>query len=172
MEILKESEARALSAPFTYTLVTSLDKIGLPNALGVAWVTRTSAKPFLILISIDPSRYSHEGIQMHKEFVLNYPNEDQTKAAWICGTKSGRDGDKIELSGLKLIDSMAVKVPTIDNATVAFECKVIDQFETGDHTVFVGEVVCMRGNPNKPNHLYVTSKNNLFSMSGDDRREV
>ncbi len=168
MEILKESEARALSAPSPYTLVTSLDKKGLPNALGVAWVTRTSFEPFLILISIDPRRYSHEGIQMHKEFVLNYPSQDQANAAWICGTKSGRDGDKIKLSGLKLVDSVAVKVPTIEGATVAFECKVVDQFETGDHTVFVGKVVCMSGNPNKPRHLYISSKHKLFSISGDE----
>ena len=100
MQKLKESEAIALSAPLPYALVTSLDKNGRPNAMGVAWATRTSIEPFLIMISIDHRRYSHEGIQMHKAFVLNYPNEDQADAAWICGTKSGRDGDKIKLAGL------------------------------------------------------------------------
>lgn len=51
-----------------------------------------------------------------------------------------------------------MKVPTIDGVTVAFECKVVDNLETGDHTVFVGEVVGMSGNPTKPGHLYVSSK--------------
>ena len=168
MQDLNQSEAIALSAPFPYALVTSLDKNGRPNAMGVAWATRTSFEPFLILISIDHRRYSHEGIQMHKEFVLNYPNEEQADAAWICGTKSGRDGDKLKLAGLKLVDSKVVKVPTIDGVTVAFECKVVDEFETGDHTVFVGEVVGMTGNPAKPKHLYVSSKHKLFGMSGDE----
>ena len=167
MQNLNESEAIALSAPFPYALVTSLDKNGRPNAMGVAWATRTSFEPFLILISIDHRRYSHEGIQMHKEFVLNYPNEEQADAAWICGTKSGRDGDKLKLAGLKLVDSKVVKVPTIDGVTVAFECKVVDKFETGDHTVFVGEVVGMTGNPPKPKHLYVSSKHQLFSLVGN-----
>lgn len=167
MQNLNESEAIALSAPFPYVLVTSLDKNGRPNAMGVAWATRTSFEPFLMLISIDHRRYSHEGIQMHKEFVLNYPNEGQADAAWVCGTKSGRDGDKIKLAGLKLVDSKAVKVPTIDGVTVAFECKVVDKFETGDHTVFVGEVVGMTGNPAKPEHLYVSSKHKLFGLVGD-----
>ena len=166
MQVLKESEALALTGPYPYTLVTSLDKNGQPNALGVSWVTRTSFEPLLILISIDHRRYSHEGIRMHKEFVLNYPSDDQAEAAWICGTRSGRDGDKIKLAGLKLIDSKAVSVPTIDGVTVAFECKVIDQFETGDHTVFVGQVVRATGNPSKPKHLYVSSKHNLFGLSG------
>jgi flavin reductase (DIM6/NTAB) family NADH-FMN oxidoreductase RutF len=167
MQVLKESEALALSGPFPYTLVTSIGKNGRPNAMGVAWATRTSIEPFLIMISIDHRRYSHEGIQMHKEFVLNYPSEDQTEAAWICGTKSGRDGNKIKLAGLKLVDSKAVKVPTIEGATVAFECKVLDQFETGDHTVFVGKVVGTSGNLDKPKHLYVSSRHKLFGMKGD-----
>jgi flavin reductase (DIM6/NTAB) family NADH-FMN oxidoreductase RutF len=62
MQDLNESEAIALSAPFPYALVTSLDKNGRTNAMGVAWATRTSFEPFLILISIDHRRYSHEGI--------------------------------------------------------------------------------------------------------------
>jgi flavin reductase (DIM6/NTAB) family NADH-FMN oxidoreductase RutF len=135
--------------------------------MGVAWATRTSFEPFLMLISIDHRRYSHEGIQMHKEFVLNYPNEEQADAAWVCGTKSGRDGDKLKLAGLKLVDSKVVKVPTIDGVTVAFECKVMDEFETGDHTVFVGEVVGMTGDPAKPEHLYVSSKHKLFGLIGN-----
>jgi len=167
MQNLKESEAISLSAPFPYVLVTSLDEKERPNAMGVAWVTRTSFEPFLIMISIDRRRYSHNGIQMHKEFVVNYPNTDQADAALICGTKSGRDGDKIKLAGLKLADSVAVKVPTIEGVTVAFECKVVDQFETGDHTVFVGKVVGTSGNPEKSKHLYVSSKFKLFGMEGE-----
>ena len=33
MQVLSESEALALSEPFPYTLVTSLDKNGRPNAM-------------------------------------------------------------------------------------------------------------------------------------------
>jgi len=167
MKVLNDSEATALSAPFPYALVTSLDMKGRPNAMGITWVTRTSFDPFLIMISVDKRRYSHEGILKHKEFVLNHPSEDQAEAAWICGTKSGRDGDKIKLAGLKLVDSATVRAPTIDGVTVAFECKVVDQIETGDHTVFIGQVVGMSGNPDKSRHLYVTAKHKLFGMSGD-----
>ena len=74
--------------------------------------------------------------------------------------------NKIKEAGLSLIDSVAVQVPTIEGATVAFECKVIGQFETGDHTVFVGEVVATRGEPQKAGHLYVTSNYEFFSLEG------
>lgn len=118
----------------------------------------------MLLISIDHTRYSHEGIDIHKEFVVNYQSEDQINGAWICGTKSSRDTDKIKEAGFTLVDSIAVKVPTIDGVTVAFECKVVAQFETGDHTVFVGEVVATRGNPNQVKHLHVTSDYKFFSQ--------
>jgi len=166
MQILNESEALALSGPLPYTLISSLDRNGRPNIMGASWVTRTSFKPFLLLISIDHRRYSHEGIRTHKEFVLHYPSQSQAEAAWICGTKSGRDEDKIKASGLTLVTSKVVKVPTIEGATAAFECKVVDQMETGDHTVFVGEVVGISGSPDKFRHLFVSSEHKLFAMDG------
>lgn len=76
MKILEDSEAIALSAPFPYALVTSLDMKERPNAMGIAWIARTSFDPFLIMISVDKRRYSHDGILNNKEFVLNYPSED------------------------------------------------------------------------------------------------
>ncbi len=111
MKKLNQDQAVNLTAPMIYTLVTSLDKEGQPNALGVAWVTRTSFDPFLMLVSIDHSRYSHSGIDYHGEFVVNYPSDEQKDGSLICGTKSGRDGDKIKESGLSLVKSEVVKVP-------------------------------------------------------------
>lgn len=164
MKKITEGEAVALSAPLPYALITSLDKNARPNAMGVSWVTRSSFDPFLITVSVDHRRYTHGNINLYKEFVVNYPSEEQKGAAWVCGTKSGRNVNKIEEAGLALIDSTAVKVPTLKDATVAFECKVIDQVETGDHTVFIGEVVAVRGNPDKKSHLFVTSEHKLFGM--------
>lgn len=100
---LKESEAIALTAPFPYALVTSLDKNSLPNAMEVAWASRTSSEPFLLLISIDYRRYSHEGIQMHKEFVLNTPMRSKQM---LPGSVARNRADMaiIKLAGLKLVD--------------------------------------------------------------------
>ncbi|MGZ4906482.1 MAG: flavin reductase family protein [Halobacteriota archaeon] len=166
MQELTQNDAIVLTTPMVYSLVTSLGKDGKPNALGVSWVTRASFDPFLMMISIDHSRYSHAGIDLHKEFVLHYPSAEQERAAWLCGVKSGRDTDKIKEAGLILIDSLNVRVPTIADVTVAFECKVVEQFEAGDHTVFVGEVVATRGDPGRAQHLFVNSKYEFFSLDG------
>ena len=161
---LTQSQAVKLIAPNIYALVTCLDANGKPNAIGVSWVTRTSIEPFQILISIAFTRYSHDAIAQNGEFVINYPSEEQAAGAWLCGVESGKEQNKIEKAGLKLVDSKIVKTPTIEDSTVAFECKTVSSFVTGDHTVFVGEVVAVTGNPEKSKHLYVTANASLISL--------
>jgi flavin reductase (DIM6/NTAB) family NADH-FMN oxidoreductase RutF len=80
--------------------------------------------------AIEPG-YKHAGINFHKEFVVHYPSAQQGAIAWFCGTRSGRDTDKIKEANLSLINSVAVQVPTIEGVTVAFECGVVGQFEIG-----------------------------------------
>jgi hypothetical protein len=52
---------------------------------------------------------------------------------------------------LMLVDSKAVKVPTIEDVTVVFKHKVVNQFD-----------------PDKPKPLYVSSKHRFFGMSGNE----
>ncbi len=160
-ELIKAFE---LITPIPYAVITSLDAKGKPNAMGASWVTRTSIEPVLMLVSIDHSRYTHEGIEKNKEYVINYLTPEQTKAGWICGSESGRNGNKIKKAGLELIPSTTIKTPTIKDAQVALECKVVSTHETGDHTLFIGEVVAATINPQKTKHLYYTSDNRLIGM--------
>ena len=155
MDEISLKKAHLLTSPLYYVLVTSKDTKNQPNVLGVAWLTRTSWKPYLMLISIDHKRFSHECISYCKEFVINYPTIEQKVAAWYCGTHSGRKMDKIKAAGLKLIDSLKVSVPTIADVKLSLECKVINEYDTGDHTIFIGEVVAARQNPQKKKHLYL-----------------
>jgi flavin reductase (DIM6/NTAB) family NADH-FMN oxidoreductase RutF len=164
MENIDNNSAIGLMKPIPYVLVTSLDKEGKPNALGVAAVSMISRSPFLIIVSIAHGRYSHEGIAYHKEFVVCYPSAEQEKGAMICGTKSGRDGDKLDKAGLVIVPSLKVKPPTIKDSTVAFECKLYDSHVAGDHTLFIGEVVAITGTPGKEKHLFLDRNYKPFAM--------
>ncbi|HTY14468.1 MAG TPA: flavin reductase family protein [Methanoregulaceae archaeon] len=168
MKTLSPDDAFARSAPMVYTVVTCLDELGKPNALGVSWVTRASWSPFLMLVSIDHSRYSHAGIRQNREFVINYPTKEQEKGALVCGMSSGRDIDKTVASGLAFVNSEKVRCPTIDGSAVSFECRVIGEMETGDHTVFVGEVVASKGHPEEQNHLYVTHNFTMLALGNEE----
>ncbi len=94
------STAIELSSPYPYTLVVTVDKQGKPNVMGAAWWTFTSVQPPMIAVSIGHPRYTHECLQSCKEFVVCFPSKEQAKAAWFCGTKSGRAMDKFAAAGL------------------------------------------------------------------------
>ncbi len=155
------------TTPLVYSLVTSLDEKNQPNVMGVSWVMRTSFDPFLMAVSIGTARYSHDGIARNPEFVIQYPTQAQAKGAWICGTRSGRQGPgKIEAAGFTLVPSQAVRVPTIDGVAAALECRVKDRWPSGDHTIFVGEVVAASLGAQPSEHLYVGSDFRLFPLRG------
>jgi flavin reductase (DIM6/NTAB) family NADH-FMN oxidoreductase RutF len=118
----------------------------------------------MIAISLGHKRYSHECLQHHREFVLCFPSEEQAKDAWLCGTKSGRDIDKFRETGFVPMHSSVVKPPIIKGVTVAYECRVADHIETGDHTVFIAEVVAKHGDPDRAKHLYSIHYRRLLSI--------
>jgi flavin reductase (DIM6/NTAB) family NADH-FMN oxidoreductase RutF len=171
MKELSKNEAITLSSPLPFALVTSNDENGRPNAIGVSWVTISSWDPWLFLVSIAPERYSHRCIEHSGEFVVNYPSENLAEAAWKCSIQSGKKIDKFKEFGLEAIPSLAVKPPRIRGCTVCIECKVVDRFTTGDHTVFVGEAVASSGEPDQPRHLYCIHYTKLVSIDNQGHND-
>jgi flavin reductase (DIM6/NTAB) family NADH-FMN oxidoreductase RutF len=164
MKEIDKHQAFELASPYPYTLAVTLDKRDRPNIIGLSWWMFTSWKPLMIAISISNQRYTHECLEHNKEFVLCFPSEGQEKDAWTCGTKSGRKVDKFKETGFKPVHSKIVKPPMIEGSTAAYECQVVDQVKTGDHTVFIAEAVAIHGNPEKINHIYSIHYTKLVSI--------
>jgi flavin reductase (DIM6/NTAB) family NADH-FMN oxidoreductase RutF len=59
----------------------------------------------------------------------------------FCGTKSGRNHDKFKEAGLTQLPGKKVKAPLIKECVGHLECKLHSQYITGDHMIFVGEIV-------------------------------
>ena len=127
------------------------------GALGIQW-----KKPVFIAF-VRESRYTKEFLDKNPEFTVNIPYGQYDKSILsICGTRSGRDIDKIQELGLTLEESETVSVPGIRQLPLTLECKIIyrqaqdpgeitpentaryypkDQNGTGDyHTAYYGEV--------------------------------
>lgn len=164
MDELDPNVGFSLTPPLPYVLVTSVDSEGRPNVMGVSWVTKLSFEPFLMAISIGHGRYSHDLIKNCGEFVICYPSAGQEEQAMYCGTRSGRREDKFAQTGLVAIPSKSVRPPTVYGCTVAFECRLVQSHEVGDHTLFVGEVVAVTGHPERQGHIFVTSRQKPIVM--------
>jgi len=64
------------------------------GGMGVLWNKPVS------YIFIRPQRYTYEFLEKNKTYSLSFFDEKYRKALNICGTKSGRDLDKVKEAGL------------------------------------------------------------------------
>ncbi len=130
----------ATKHPARVALAVVEDKDGKYNMITLEWFMKTSIKPPMFAISIGHTRYSHECLQNVRFFNLCLPSKEMIEVSKICGSKSGRDIDKFEVTGVEWFAGRLAKLPIIKEAKANFECKIITQVRSGDHTIFVGEV--------------------------------
>lgn len=136
--------------PQQVALVTSVDREGRPNIITLGWHMHTSFSPPMVAISIGKTRYSHSLISQGKEFVYSIPPFELKDAAFFCGTCSGKKVDKFKETGLTSLPAKLVKPPLIEEAVVNMECRVEEMVITGDHTIFVGRILCSWLGEKKP----------------------
>lgn len=100
---------------------------GKVNTMTIAWGTMGIQwkKPIFIAF-VRESRYTKEFLDKNGEFTVNIPYGEYDKSILsICGTRSGRDIDKIQELGLTLEESETISVPGIRQLPLTLECKVI-----------------------------------------------
>jgi flavin reductase (DIM6/NTAB) family NADH-FMN oxidoreductase RutF len=135
------AEALKRKYPEQIVLAVSVDAAGRPDVITLGWAMPTSGSPPMLAISIGHTRYSHELIERSGEFVLAFPSMALAEACLLCGTKSGRDTDKIAAAALRTVPAKVVKPPLLAGCLANFECRVRGKLVTGDHTIFAGEVL-------------------------------
>lgn len=100
---------------------------GKVNTMTIAWGTMGIQwkKPIFIAF-VRESRYTKELLDKNGEFTVNIPYGEYDRSILsICGTRSGRDIDKLRELGLTLEASETVSVPGIRQLPLTLECKVI-----------------------------------------------
>ena len=114
----------------------------------VSWVTPTSNMPLLFTASVGSGgvetgvaayRYCYSLIDETKEFGINVPTVDLVNAVLKVGTTHSNEVDKFAEAELTPMPSKQIAAPLLEECYINIECKVVDQFVTGDHTVFVGK---------------------------------
>ncbi len=115
----------------------------------------------VFIAMVRDSRFTKIALDKTGEFTVTVPLDDSMKKALaFCGSKSGRDYDKIKECGLELADGKTVDVPVIKCKSVVFECRVMyaqrmDEncmspefkkmfYDSGDvHTLYHGEILAV-----------------------------
>lgn len=129
------------------------------GTLGIEW-----GKP-IYTVFVRESRHTKALLDKSLEFTVNVPWGEVDKAILsLCGTRSGRDVDKIAELGLTLEEPEAISVPAIRELPLTLECQVIyrqdqeptavneentaryyprsEEFPQGDyHTAYYGQIL-------------------------------
>ena len=112
----------------------------------LGWKMWTSAEPPIMAISVAPQRFTHELISRSGEFVLAWPGADLAETTLYTGTRSGRSTDKFAERELTALPATFVKAPLVGECLANLECKVTGKMTTGDHTIFIGQIVAVHIN--------------------------
>jgi len=108
------------------------------NGMSAAWVSRASEQPFLVMASVYKKNYSHALIQSSRVFAVNYLGEGQQNLAIHFGKQSGREVEKFRKVPYFTEETGA---PILKECLAYLDCRVINQMDSGDHTIFLGEVL-------------------------------
>jgi len=135
------NEALAHKYPEWIILVVARDRDGRPNLMPAGWGMICSGHPHLVCVAIAPERYTHTCIEQTGEFVFAWAGEAQAELVQFSGSRSGRDVRKFEEFAIPTAEPAEIGVPLLAEATANLECRVWAAYPSGDHTIFVGEVV-------------------------------
>jgi flavin reductase (DIM6/NTAB) family NADH-FMN oxidoreductase RutF len=162
------SSAHMLLHPRNVVLVSCVDKLGKTNIITLAWSMPTSFDPPMLVISVSPRRYSHKLIRETGEFAVNIPTMDIVKEVLFCGRRTGRRHDKFKEACLTPMPAKMVKPPIIKECVAYLECKLHRKTTTGNHELFIGEVLAAYANEGVFNETFNIEKVKLLYHAGGD----
>lgn len=135
------------------------------NTMTIAWgELGTLWDRSIATVFVKPSRYTKQFIDAADDFSISFFGPEQHKALEICGTKSGRDTNKVEASGLSPIQ--LGNIMTFEEANLVMTCHklyaapfvkdgfiekdLIDRVYPNDdfHTIYIGEIAAIHGQMN------------------------
>ena len=121
--------------------------------VGIVWSRPT------FTVFVRPNRYTFGFMQTASDFTVSVPRVGElADALTLCGTKSGRDVNKVTESNLHLVDAQSVHTPVIAECGLHYECRilarlpldqenmvsedVLQKYETKNpHQIVLGEIV-------------------------------
>ena len=103
------------------------DKSGRANPMTIGWgqVGIVWSRPMFSVL-VRKSRYTYSCLLETSDFTVNVPSAGAFRDALAyCGTKSGRDVDKVNACGLVLKSAQEVQTPAIEGCALHYECRIV-----------------------------------------------
>lgn len=134
--------------PRPIAFVTTISNEGIVNGAPFSYFNVVSSAPPMVSIAVrregELPKDTVRNILENKEFVIHLVNGDNVEAINETSINLPYNQSEIEYANLTLADSNTVKVPSVKEAKVRFECVLEDRFEIKDNGVTVTDLVIGR----------------------------
>lgn len=126
------------------TIITTKDTNGKPFGLTANSYTSLSLDPPLVLVCVDKKVDCYACFEQSKVFAVNFLAEGQDQLSTRFATK-----------GIEKFEGVAIRegsigVPLLEGTIGYIECTLVNGFEGGDHTIYVGEVQAASASGERP----------------------
>ena len=97
-----------------------------PNPMTIGWGTLGEIWHMPIFtVLVRPTRHTFGLMEQAKDFTVCVLSDRHKKHLALCGTKSGRDMDKIKVCGFTLAKSTHILTPYIAESIIHYECRIV-----------------------------------------------
>ena len=111
---------------------------------GIGWLWN---RP-VAFVFIRPERYTHEFIEREGRLTLSFYKEEYRRILQFCGTKSGRDVDKVKETGLRPV-ALESGAMTFEQARLTLDCRKLFKSPMAEEN-FVDRSILEKWYGNKP----------------------
>jgi flavin-dependent trigonelline monooxygenase, reductase component len=143
---IDKSELRRVMGHFAtgVTVITTRDENGRPFGLTANAVTSVSLTPPLILVCVDKTADTYPYFERSKVFTVNILSDTQEGVSRRFATTGI---EKFEGIGYHRTETGCA---VLDDAVGHIDCRIVDSYDAGDHTIYMGEVLSADANDVPP----------------------
>ena len=141
---------RHLAASVTLITTRVHDQRGGLTATAVCSV---SAQPPQILVCVNKTASAHDPIGEAGFFCVNVLCPDHRKLAERFAGMDGTEGDE-RFRDMGEWTTLTTGAPVLKGCPVSFDCKLVTELSAGTHTIYIGEIVDLKLDPEATPLLY------------------
>ncbi|HLF28673.1 MAG TPA: flavin reductase family protein [Anaerolineae bacterium] len=137
---MDEAAKKTVLRWFTYGLhVVAAAHDGELALMTANFITQSSFEPPHVALAVEVDSKTHRLIEASRAFAVNVLSADQRELAGQLGRKSVKAPSKTE--GIAWRPGAATGAPIVESCLGWIECRVTGSLPSGDHTVYVAQVV-------------------------------
>ena len=128
------------------SIVTTADSDGSVHGMTANGINSVSLDPLLVLVCAGHTTTSYPLIRDSRRFAINILSEDQQDVAEYYARPTDQKIGDLDI-GISRTERGGY---TVDDSLAQMDCRVVNEYVAGDHTIFIGEVEEINVSDGKP----------------------